>query len=153
MKPSKYESELQALYNQHGKLTPNLVVEAAQDEDSLLHSYFEWDDEKAGGAYRLWQARQLIRTVRVTIAKGTQPVHLFVHVPSEDGKGEGEYQTRSVVAKSVDMRRRAINAAKQDVLAAQRNLEEVESLSKAKKPTRQIINQLATVGRQIEQLA
>lgn len=56
-----------ALEDSEGRLTPEGVVKAAARADSPLHSHFEWDDSKAGHAYRLQQARQLIRSVQVEI--------------------------------------------------------------------------------------
>ena len=60
---------LQALYDEHKALTPELVVDAARPEDSLIHDQFEWDDQVAGEQHRLSQARRLIRTIKVTYAK------------------------------------------------------------------------------------
>ncbi len=58
-------SELLAVREANGNvLTAHIVVEAAAAENHPLHDRFEWDDEVAGHAYRLQQARQLIRVVR-----------------------------------------------------------------------------------------
>lgn len=57
---------LQAL-ERSGKLTPEQVVDAARDEASPLHVYFEWRDDKAADAYRIEQARSLIRSVTVRV--------------------------------------------------------------------------------------
>jgi hypothetical protein len=57
--------QLQAVYDQHGTLTPQLVVELARDPAHPLHGRFDWDDRSAGEAWRREQARQLIRSVRV----------------------------------------------------------------------------------------
>lgn len=65
--------ELQALYEAHGDLTPSMVVEAARPEDHPLHGRFEWDDEKAGDKFRLHQARQLIRSVRIRVIVEDDP--------------------------------------------------------------------------------
>lgn len=62
---SDLRTHLQQIYEAHGKLTPNLVVEAARSPAHPLHSRFEWDDTAAAEKYRLDQARGLIRTVRV----------------------------------------------------------------------------------------
>lgn len=56
---------LQAIYDEHGKLTPAIVVDVARAEDHPLHSRFEWDDAVAGEAWRRHQAHELIRSVRV----------------------------------------------------------------------------------------
>ena len=61
---SDLRSELLAIRAEHGTLTAHIIVEVAAEEDHPLHNRFEWDDEKAGHAYRLQQARQLIRVVR-----------------------------------------------------------------------------------------
>lgn len=44
-----------------GVLRPDAVVEDARDPASPLHSHFQWDDSKAAHAFRLEQARRLIR--------------------------------------------------------------------------------------------
>lgn len=48
-----------------GKLTPQIVVDAARPPESPLHGKFEWDDSIAGEAFRRTQAAELIRSVRV----------------------------------------------------------------------------------------
>lgn len=59
-------TELLAIREQFGQLTPHNVVEAASAEDHPLHDRFEWNDDVAAHKYRLSQARQLIRVVRET---------------------------------------------------------------------------------------
>jgi hypothetical protein len=81
-------TELLTIREQHGRLTPAIVVEAAQAEDHPLHSRFEWDDAVAGHKYRLQQAKQLIRVVRETyIDKKGNPedVRFFHAIPREEG--------------------------------------------------------------------
>lgn len=60
---------LQELYDDHGTLTPALVVEAAADPDHELHDKFVWDDSEAARRYRLTQASGLIRSVHVRVTK------------------------------------------------------------------------------------
>lgn len=73
-----------------GLLRPADVVAAARDPKSPLHSHFEWDDGAAAEAYRLWQARQLIRAV-VTIMPNQRgdlvQVRAYVSLPSDRGGG------------------------------------------------------------------
>lgn len=64
-------TELSLLMEAHGALTPTLLVEAARPVDAPLHDRFEWDDEVAGERYRLDQARDLIRRVRVVYREAT----------------------------------------------------------------------------------
>lgn len=63
---SDVRGELQSIYQRRHILTPPVVVEEARSVESPLHSHFEWDDTVAGEKYRLVQASELIRSVRVT---------------------------------------------------------------------------------------
>ncbi|MFD1656939.1 hypothetical protein ACFSL4_01490 [Streptomyces caeni] len=83
-------SELQSIYDQHKKLTPALVVDAARDEQHPLHSRFEWNDAVAGEAWRRQQAHELIRSVRVVYreadeANPEKSVRAFHAVRKENG--------------------------------------------------------------------
>jgi hypothetical protein len=69
-------------HKNNGRLQPETVVQAAKSKKSPLHSYFEWTDSKAAEQYRLWQARVLIRSLRVVIEESPEleAQRLFVHV-------------------------------------------------------------------------
>ena len=62
---SDLASEIKAIRDKHGKLTPKLVLDTARNPKHPLHSQFEWDDEVAGEKFRLAQARELIQSVRL----------------------------------------------------------------------------------------
>lgn len=62
---SSLRDTLQRVYDQHGQLTPKLVVDVARDPDHELHQFFEWDDAAAGEAWRREQAHRLIQKVKV----------------------------------------------------------------------------------------
>lgn len=81
---------LQAIHDEHGVLTPSLVVDQARPEDHPLHSRFEWDDSVAGEAWRRAQAQELIRSVKVTYREPTETeagrsVRAFHAVRRENG--------------------------------------------------------------------
>jgi hypothetical protein len=57
--------QLEAIYQQHGALSPQLLVDLARPDDHPLHPRLEWDDEIGGESFRLLQAGALIRSVRV----------------------------------------------------------------------------------------
>jgi hypothetical protein len=67
-----------------GLVQPHAVVAAAQDLDSPLHQYFEWDNALAGHAYRLQQARQLIVRVNVRVVDNP-PAMVNVKIRTPDG--------------------------------------------------------------------
>lgn len=81
---------LAAIENQNGQITPELVLDAASDPQSPLHRSFEWNDETAGHAYRLDQARALIRSVKVEITttqRTVRTVNYVRDVRAEDEQG------------------------------------------------------------------
>jgi hypothetical protein len=57
--------QLSGIYQRHGILTPDIVVNEARPADSPLHNRFEWDDSIAAEAHRRAQAQELIRSVKV----------------------------------------------------------------------------------------
>jgi hypothetical protein len=91
--------ELQQIYDRHGQLTARLVVDQARDPEHALHSQFEWDDETAAEKYRLDQARELIRKVRVVYKPrddaGFSKTRWWHSVATEDGRA---YRTADEIA-------------------------------------------------------
>ena len=82
--------QLQAVHDDSGRLTPQIVVDAARPVEHPLHERFEWNDKLAGEAYRLDQARRLIRSVRVTYREADEKeaartVRAYHSVRDEDG--------------------------------------------------------------------
>jgi hypothetical protein len=67
-----------------GILKSEDVVERASDVAHVLHDRFEWDDAKAGHAYRLEQADALIREVRIEITEYLVPLRAVAYVPDPE---------------------------------------------------------------------
>lgn len=61
--PQKVGTELEAIYEEHGKLTPPLIVEDARNTDRETHQLIEWDNTTAAESYRLEQARHIMRNI------------------------------------------------------------------------------------------
>jgi hypothetical protein len=62
----KHELEQIAASDPDGVLRPEAVVDYARNANTELHKHFTWNDSEAAEAYRLGQARQIIR-VQVTL--------------------------------------------------------------------------------------
>lgn len=84
---------LEQLEQEHGKVTPRIVLDDSRAEDALLHPCFEWDDAAAAELYREEQARFLIRNLTVRVEQEEQPaqpaqpaqkVRAFVSVTQAD---------------------------------------------------------------------
>lgn len=63
------------LYEESKKkgITARDVVDIARSSNSPLREYFEWNDVKAADEYRLEQARNMLRSVRVRFIENDQP--------------------------------------------------------------------------------
>ena len=74
---------IKAAQKRSGRLTPRAVIDAARPKGSPLHRYFEWNDGRAAAAYRLDQARFIIRHVRIIIVTETRTLSsvVYVHEP------------------------------------------------------------------------
>lgn len=87
---SGLRDELLAVRDQHGRLTPQVVVDTARDPGHPLHSRFEWDDSVAGEAWRRQQAHELIRKAKVVYREADEStpeksVRAFVAIRAEEG--------------------------------------------------------------------
>lgn len=122
--------ELDRIHATHGVIEPAIVVKESEPESAPLHPVFEWDDEKAAGKYRIWQARALIRSVRVIPSENEAPEPVYVHVGESANTPTAGYQPVSVVVNRPDMFASALSELTQRVSAAQ---EAVERLQKAAK--------------------
>jgi hypothetical protein len=86
-------NELQAIALENGgRCSPLDVVKAAEDEQSVLHPYFTWDNDEAAEKFRVIQAGILIRRVKFTLVRyeGTEKevslkIRAFESIPSNRG--------------------------------------------------------------------
>lgn len=81
-KPSRKEidAEISRIYKENGGITPDLVIKAASDPKNVLHHLFEWDDTKAGNAFRVDQARQIITSVKINIVTESRTISAVSYV-------------------------------------------------------------------------
>lgn len=81
----------QIIQTHGGKVEAADILKDAQKKSSPLHDYFEWDDAVAAHEYRLTQAREILRSIKVEITDAeTQEIgeiRAFM-VPDEQSRGE-----------------------------------------------------------------
>ena len=103
---------LARLVKAHGEVTPEIVLDEASKDTSPLHSYFDWDDKTAAVAYRIEQAKHLIRSIKVVVeADGDGEdieVRAFVSVESDSRR---RYQTIDTALNDVGFRKQIIEDA------------------------------------------
>lgn len=109
-----------------GVLTPDAVVNDAKSAKSPLHRYFEWDDKKAADRYRLEQARELIRSVKVHIEVRDETIAVpkYVHTPGSRNQG---YVEVAAIRSDVDRARETLAKEMDRVVSALRRAEAVAS--------------------------
>jgi hypothetical protein len=113
-------------------LNPEDVVEEASDDESPLHQYFEWDDTEAAHAYRLQQARGLIRrmTVRLILPDKREVVdHLFVSLTTNRRNEEGSYRLLVDVMKNEVEKETLLQQALRDLEAFQSKYQQLVELA------------------------
>lgn len=128
MRSDEVREVLVEIHDSYGRLTPPIVIETAKKKSSPLHDCFEWDDEKAGHAYRLKQARDLIRSVHVTIIQNDKETteHVFFHTC--DTKNEPVYHTKEVLIGNVSLLQEAERQAIVKLKIALRTLTELQEI-------------------------
>jgi hypothetical protein len=112
-----------------GLLTPKAVVTAAAKTRHPLNKHFEWRDEIAGPLYRLDQARNLIRVIR--IVSDEQPTvkhYAFINIRSEGGRG---YVSPQRIIDSSTLQARALEMAERELAAIERRYKELVDLCEA----------------------
>lgn len=101
----------------NGRLTPGAVVDAATPKSHPLHNHFEWDDATAASAFRLDQARALIRLVRVEDDTSAEPPRAFLSAKDGD---KICYHSFQAVMQSASLQLAVMNSAKRDLEAFKR---------------------------------
>lgn len=135
------KEELKKLKNE-GLLNPHSVIEYAENKDTALHSCFEWDNEKAGYEYRLWQARQLIVRINVKILnKNNETIMVQAyHSLEEDRNSEGGYRFIPDILSDKERRQQLLNQAIKDFEYFEQKYKMLEELSELFKVGKKLKN-------------
>lgn len=125
---------LKQLADEYGSITPELVLEHAKPKDSPLHAFFQWDNTKAAEQYRLVQARQLIRRIKVEyITEETKTVTVRAYhcvMPETDDEQTGRGVYVPVEAAMSDYRSQLLDQCKRDMDAFKRKYAALKEVSK-----------------------
>lgn len=112
-----------------GQLKPHAVVEAARDRKHPLHKHFEWDDKIAADAYRLDQARAIIRVIRIEDDEAAEgPARAFVSITDRGGTS---YRQAEEIKNSADLQVVVLRQAERDLAAFERRYRDLKELCAA----------------------
>ncbi len=132
--------ELARIGAQHeGRLKPDDVVSAARAPDNPLHRHFEWNDEAAAEAYRLDQARSIIRVVRVADVDD-EPKRAYVSISDKAGTA---YRAIGEVRTSVDLQARLLAQAEKDLEAMEKRYRSISMICEGVKELREKLKRKA----------
>lgn len=93
--------EMQAIYDQHGRLTPALVVETARPKTHPLHSrVFDRPKNEAAEAWYKHRAHELIQSVKIVYREATeeQPERMVRAFHAVRGESGVEYRPAEDIA-------------------------------------------------------
>lgn len=105
--------ELAEIEKQNGRISAQAVVDRARPENSILHKFFDWNDETAAEKHRLAQARHIINMVVVEVKNNNKEsliTRAYVEVDHKTG-----YRSLSVVVKSPSLRSQLLAQALKDI--------------------------------------
>ena len=143
--PQVIGQALQEIAKDHGQeLSPKHVVDAARSSNHPLHPHFEWDDALAAEAFRLDQARNIIRIVRVEDVESKEGTsRAFLSVATKDGVA---YRGFDEVKRSVELQTALLQGAKRDLDAFERRYRELmdvcQIVSKAREAVQKRLDKL-----------
>lgn len=113
---------IRALAQKHGSITAEIVLKAAAKKSSPLHSHFDWDDTSAARRYRLVQAGELIRRIKVEYAVSENHsvrVRAFHNVSDSEDEplGKGYFVTLDTALSVESYRDQLMSNCKRDMAA------------------------------------
>lgn len=119
--------ELLALQEKTGILVPKKVVDwARKNKNSALHASLEWDNDKAGEEYRIWQVRRL---VAIHIINKDQKHRELISLSIDRINPGGGYRHIDTVMRSPDLRAIALQDAFNDLARIQAKYEHLQELA------------------------
>lgn len=135
------DRELEKIYDEHGTVTVDLLLEASRSKKHPLHDYFDWNNEVAGEKWRRTQATHMImasKLVPILSEKGKDPplpataqatpVRRLVSAFRGDG-----FKMRNEALSDTDMRRAIIEKKKEVLRSWCDSVVDIEELHELRK--------------------
>jgi hypothetical protein len=119
--------ELLALHDKNGLFVPQSAVQwARKNKNSALHRALEWDNEKAGEEFRIWQVRRLV-AIHIVSQEGHRQ---FISLSIDRVNPGGGYRDLETVMKAPQLREIALQDAFNDLARLQAKYEHLQELAK-----------------------
>jgi hypothetical protein len=134
-----------------GRITPDTVIVEAKKKSSPLHEFFTWDDSEAAKKQRLYEARELIRSVRVTTVVEERVFRSIAYVrdPGCNSDQQG-YIATSVLRTNSDMARDVLIEEFGRAAAAMRRALDVADALSMKEEVQQFVDGIVSMKSRVE---
>lgn len=82
---------IKSLEDRRGRLTPEQIVNEARAKDSPIHHFFTWDDSEAAEKWRIEEARELLKRIKIVVQIEERIIRTvaYVHDPQQDTNRAG----------------------------------------------------------------
>ncbi len=142
----RIQKELKSL-TRDGLILPHDVVEAARSPKSAMHDMFTWDDNEAAHQYRLYQARQILRTyVVIEDAAPKQVIRAFVSLKPDRQREGGGYRHIADVLSDEQLYQQMLKDSLVELRSLQTKYQRIRELKPIFEATDLIERQMAQTG-------
>jgi hypothetical protein len=133
VKPEVAAKEIERLAKQNGqRVDAAMVLESASDPTSPLHDEFTWDDTEAARQFRLEQARELVRSIRVTFETPERKevtINVMTTVASLDHAQRSDYVPLAFAMSRTDLRQEVLARAIKELESFKQKYEHLSELA------------------------
>lgn len=91
-----------------GGVSPEMLLKASRAKSSLLHNYFEWDDNAGAKKFRLYQARQLLNSITIEIDSTRTREFQNIIVETKQAKTRKYYQLDQILSNE-DLKKKVLS--------------------------------------------
>ena len=115
-KIKKYSVALEEIYKKEGILNAKLVLDYAKEKSSVLHNYFEWNNDIASRKWREHQARTLINIIIIEVSEKNIPAYENIMINVSEGQIVRGYKSYHDIIGNKDYRKQIIQRALNEII-------------------------------------
>lgn len=122
---SKCASEILEICNQMESATPQQILEKAKDSQTELHKCFTWDDSVAAEKYRIFEARQIVCSMKIVEQKPdkeAEETQIRVFYKIDNGTG---YKPTKLILQKPDEYKKLVERCRSELLAVKQKFQSI----------------------------
>lgn len=140
--------EVCAELEKKGMLTAKDLVEVSRPEDAPLHEEFEWDDAEAAEKYRVYQARNVINSIKVVHEEDEEEtatrndVRAFFTLKRD----EPQYESITIILSDEEKYNELMKVAIRELMAFEKKYAKIKELGKVFEEVDKVAAEIGVVG-------